>query len=82
MAFWAEVFTLKKGDQLTTSLLSPDGGVLATSTVQLDRSMARRYRFVGRKRPNGGWPAGTYTGRVEIKRGGKTTTREATAIVE
>lgn len=82
LVFWAETFTLKKGDRMTLNFLSPDGGLLATSEVTLDRPMARRYRFVGRKQPKGGWPVGTYTGRIEIIRGTSTISREATAIVE
>lgn len=82
MVFWSEVFTLQKGDIMKLALRGPDGQIVSESSTSLDRPMARRYGFVGKKQPSGGWPKGTYTGQVEVIRDGISTTRTSTATVE
>lgn len=82
LVFWSEVYTLRKGDVINMELRAPNGQIVSKSNITLDRPMARRYGFVGKKRPGGGWPTGTYTGRIEIVRGNTPTVLEATANVE
>lgn len=82
LVFWAESYTLKKGDTIMLSLIGPDGKTVSQSKAVLDRAQARRYGFVGKKQPQGGWPAGVYTGRIEILRNGVLTSLDATTTVE
>lgn len=82
LVFWADIYTLQKADVITLTLIGPNGKTIGESRTELDRPKARRYGFVGKKRPPGGWPLGTYTGRVEIMRGDTPTSLNATAIVE
>lgn len=82
LVFWAEAYTLQKGDIMSLTLIGPDGMTINESRTELDRPQARRYGFVGKKRPPGGWPVGTYTGRIEIMRGTIPAVREVTATVE
>lgn len=82
MVFWSEVFTLKKGDVMNMTLRGPNDQVVSESSTTLDRPMARRYGFVGKKRPSGGWAKGIYTGHVEVIRDGKSATTKSTATVE
>lgn len=82
LVFWADSYTLQKGDVITMRLISPDQNVIGQSKTEVDRTQARRYGFVGKKRPPGGWPVGIYTGRIEIQRGDGLTSLDATANVE
>jgi len=90
LVFWSEVYTLKKGDVIRMRLLGPDGAVINQSKTIVERPMARRFGFVGKKRPKDGWPVGTYTGRVDIMQKDRSNIaqkdrlikQEATAIVE
>lgn len=82
LVFWSESYTLNKNDVIDMRLIAPNGQVVSESRTKLDRPMARRFGFVGRKKPKGGWPVGIYTGRVEILHNNRTITQEATAIIK
>ncbi len=82
LVFWSESYTLNKDDVIEMRLIGPTGNVVSESRTEVDRPMARRFGFVGRKQPKGGWPIGTYIGRVNILHGNKTITQEATAIIK
>jgi len=82
LVFWSESYTLNKGDIVKMRLTAPNGQIVSESRTEVDRPMARRFGFVGRKQPKGGWPVGTYTGHVNILHGDKTITQEATAIIK
>lgn len=66
---WAFVFGTRAGDVLKLSVAGPRGSVLSED-ITLDRRQALAFRAVGRRRPEGGWPAGPYTARAEMVRGG------------
>lgn len=82
LVFWAEAYTLQKGDVMSLTVIGPDGKTINESRTELDRPQARRYGFVGKKRPPDGWPLGAYTGRIKILRGTVPAVREVTVIVE
>lgn len=69
LAFWVEAFGIHAGDREILELVGPDGRVLAESRAPMAKSLARRFAFVGRKRPAAGWPAGDYRGRYKLLRG-------------
>jgi hypothetical protein len=65
---WA--INLSAGDVISVTLKGPDG-VAAENSVTLDRNKAQYLLFAGKKRPPGGWPAGTYRGSVTVTNGGE-----------
>jgi len=75
---WA--INLRKGDRITISLLGVDGSELSEKSAALDRNKAQYMLFTGKKRPPGGWPAGSYKATVDIMRNGKSAIRQTEAI--
>lgn len=71
LIFWARSFGQREGDELEIALIGPDGEALARSSETLDRAQAIVFRFVGKRRPEAGWPAGRYEGHVAIRRDGR-----------
>jgi hypothetical protein len=65
---WA--INLSAGDVISVTLQGP-GGVAAENSVTLDRNKAQYLLFAGKKRPKGGWPAGSYSGGVTVMNGGE-----------
>lgn len=65
---WGWAINLKEGDRIETRLLGPQGEV-ARNLITLDRNKAQLLRFVGKKRPRGGWPAGSYRASFKVMRG-------------
>src|SRR5262249_27361339 len=59
LAFWVKVAGLRAGDRAVLDLYAPGGKVIAHNELPIDRPGADMVPFVGRKRPEGGWPAGT-----------------------
>lgn len=74
---------LQKDDAITLTLSGADGTVLAANTETLDRNKAQYMRFVGKKRPQGGWPTGIYKATVEVTRkGAMVINRTGTLIID
>ena len=72
LTFWARVMGPQTGDRQTLQLRGPSGRVIAEDTARLPRDQARRFGYVGRRRPDGGWPAGCYVGSYTLIRDGRT----------
>lgn len=68
LVFWTSLFGGQGGDTLHSRLIGPDGTVVAESRLVLDRSKAQYFSFTGRKRPDDGWPEGTYRGEYKLYR--------------
>ena len=68
LVVWAHVFGARAGDRLRLTLAGPAGPVF-DEDIALEKTQARLYRAVGRKRPAGGWPAGDYAADVQFTRG-------------
>lgn len=62
LVFWATAWGAEGGDVLELELRGPDGALVAESEDVQERDQARIFRFAGRRRPDGGWRPGTYTG--------------------
>ncbi|MBY8974436.1 M23 family metallopeptidase [Rhodobacteraceae bacterium NNCM2] len=71
MVAWGHYFGVEKDDVLVTSLIGPDGAVIVTDSHVMAKNRASQYRAIGRRIREGGWTPGTYTGRSELRRGGK-----------
>mgnify|MGYP003571167613 CR=1 FL=1 len=82
LVFWAEAFSLEKGDRIHIMLTAPGGGLVAENRVTLDRPLAKGHWYAGRKKRGAAWATGSYTGRIAITRGGETVERSAVATVE
>lgn len=67
LVFWVDSLGVRRGDRLTLRLTGPQG-VVAEKVVEIDRTQARRWAFIGRKRGAAPWPPGTYRGEAEIFR--------------
>ncbi len=67
---WGWAINLEKGDEVVVVLTGPDG-VLQRNHVQIDRHKAQYMLFAGKRRPEGGWPAGHYVARFAVLRDGK-----------
>ncbi len=68
LAFWAAAWGLQAGDRERIRLLAPDGAVLAETSAILPGTRAEWFRYVGRRRPEGGWPPGPYRGDYLVER--------------
>ena len=68
MIAWAVGWGVREGDIWTLRLTDPAGTVLAEKTDTIAKHRPRWYRYLGRKRPAGGWPSGTYQASIEIVR--------------
>jgi len=71
LVFWADVMGVLAGDEMRVVIDGPGGTVFDQRTPVKDSRVAW-FSFAGRKRPPGGWPAGTYTGRFTLTRAGGT----------
>ncbi len=77
LLWWVEIFGLKAGDVITTRLTGPGGGTVARDRQVMDAPMLQMFRYIGRKRPPGGWPVGGYQGTVWVTRDGAEVARLA-----
>ena len=70
LAAFVRTVGLKAMDVQRLTITAPDGQILATHTDSpLDRDKAQFTKFVGKKRPIGGWPRGTYHARYSVNHG-------------
>ena len=59
----------KPGDVMRLSISGPAGEII-TKNVEIAKQQAQLFRAVGKKRPSGGWPPGSYTAAVTFLRAG------------
>jgi hypothetical protein len=67
LVFWMEALGVRAGDRLRVRLEGPSGTVAENDEV-LTKDQARRWAFVGRKRPGAAWLAGRYRGEATLRR--------------
>lgn len=79
IVLWGFAFGARPGDVVTIRFAGPDGPLFETDDV-LDRKQALFFRAGGLNPPDGGWPAGTYTGEVIHSRDSQPLDRMATTI--
>jgi hypothetical protein len=69
LVFWVEVFGLRQGDREHLRLVAPDGSEVAKFAGEpVPRHRAVQFRFVGKQRRGGDWPAGRYLGEYVLLR--------------
>ncbi|KAF0187408.1 MAG: M23 family metallopeptidase [Hyphomonadaceae bacterium] len=70
MVAWVIIMGVRRGDDTTLRLLTPDGAILAENRTPHTRDQAQYALFAGKRRPGAVWPAGTYRAEVAVRRGG------------
>ncbi len=81
LIFWVEIFGIQPEDEITLVIADPGGGVIAEKTSIIPRYKAVFFQYIGKKRrPQGPWAQGTYTGRAILKRKGETVLNEVRLI--
>jgi hypothetical protein len=69
--YYLRAVNTKAGDRVSLRLEGPAGVLVETTLDPFDRPKAVIRPFVGKKRRNAEWPAGTYVGNAKIIRDGK-----------
>jgi murein DD-endopeptidase MepM/ murein hydrolase activator NlpD len=80
LVLWADVFGAEAGDVQSFGIAGPDGSLILDEESVLDTSNVSWFAFSGRRRPAGGWGAGTYVGSYELARNGVTIISERVEI--
>ncbi len=81
LIYHARIFGLRNGDIQELVIDAPDGTELVRAEKTHDGgSKAQFMQFVGKKRPDGGWPTGIYEGRYQLIRGGRILLRDSLVI--
>ena len=79
---WLLIHGARPGDVARVRIVGPGGEAVIEEDV-LDRAQALAFRYMGRRAPGGGWPAGAYEMTAEHLRGGRMLARaEASGRVE
>jgi Peptidase family M23 len=68
LVLWVEGYWLEPGDRVRFRLLGPDGGPILNQMVEIDQRRQRWFGFIGERRPDARWPAGTYAGEIVLDR--------------
>jgi hypothetical protein len=68
LVFFAEVFAVNPGDVLELRLAGPDGATLAQRRIPISERQARRYAYIGVRRPATVWKPGVYRGEARLNR--------------
>lgn len=82
LIFWTGYFGAKEGDEVTLTILDPDGKVFVDRTITQAKTRARQYYYVGRKSPAAGFKKGTWKGKTTIKRNGTSESETLTRAVD
>ena len=71
LVLWVEGFALRAGDRLDYRITAPDGSAFFSDSRTEAKSQARFFRYVGKRRPEAGWPAGIWRSEVTLSRTGQ-----------
>ncbi|MGH6933271.1 MAG: M23 family metallopeptidase [Dongiaceae bacterium] len=65
LVFWAEIYGVVAGDQITMRITGPSGNIVSKLRRSFQKTQIRRFEYIGK--PGGGtWPSGRYVGEVVI----------------
>lgn len=70
LILWAYAYGGQTDDVLRLEITGPNGAKLVSGGEPLASNKAQFYRYIGKRTPDGGWPAGTYRGVVSLTRDG------------
>ncbi len=80
LLFWANVVDIRKGDRQEITISRPDGSLLAQNSQTIEQSKVNWLSYVGKKRPQGGWPRGIYTAVYSLEREAETVVRQEAEV--
>ncbi|MEW6541995.1 MAG: M23 family metallopeptidase [Nitrospirota bacterium] len=83
LVLWVDLFGVQAGDRLRFRITGPDGKAVLEEEEQIEKTQARRFVYVGKRRKDKSWTTGAYTGLVTLTRAaeGKELSREVTRTV-
>ena len=70
LVFWANVVGIREGDIQEVTIRTPDGTLLVNNRQKIEKSKVNWLSYIGKKRPQGGWPKGIYTAFYFLERDG------------
>ncbi|MEM9583607.1 MAG: M23 family metallopeptidase [Pseudomonadota bacterium] len=79
IVIWAYLFGGQSGDILQFSIVGPDGWSFK-SDIELEKTQAQLFRATGKRKPETGWPAGTYQGQISWLRDGEVYATQAVSL--
>lgn len=71
LILWADVIGAAPGDEQLFTIRSPDGRIVVSTRTTIATGGLTWFAVAGRRPPPGGWPAGRYGGRFELRRAGR-----------
>lgn len=80
LVFFGRAANVSAGDRQRLTLTGPGGLRLTDTSEPGERARAQVMRYLGRRTPPGGWPAGTYSGIYEILRGDRVVARREVSL--
>ena len=81
LVFYARFINLRTGDQIKINVTGPGGFIVDETSKPLDRNKATWVSYGGKKLTKPAWPAGPYTGKAALLRGGKVVTEIGSEFV-
>lgn len=73
LVFWVELFGIRKGDEVRSQVLDPEGKVVVDYSQVLEQNKAVYFQMVGKRRNEALWKSGTYTAHLTVRRKTNTT---------
>lgn len=65
---WADIFGLRKGDNLIFEIFAPDGARILASKVVIQRTQIRKFFSARKRKTQDLWPLGAYSGEIRLVR--------------
>jgi murein DD-endopeptidase MepM/ murein hydrolase activator NlpD len=68
LVLWVDIFGVVQGDRILFTISGPEGNSIIEQDQTIEKTQARRYMYVGKRRTVRVWPAGTYIGKITLTR--------------
>lgn len=81
LVYYVEAFGLRRGDRERFEISGPDGRPVTSRELVVDRDLAARFAYVGRRSATGRWPAGAYAARYAVEREGRVVAEDRRELV-
>lgn len=65
---WADLVHVKKNDSLEFHILGPDEKLFLDNKIKINKANVKKYLYIGKKRPAGGFMKGFYKGVIKFTR--------------
>lgn len=71
LTLWVDGYWFEQGDKVAFKLEGPGRNVVIDRTLEVGQRRQRWFSFASAPRPFGGWPEGTYQGKIRVQRAGR-----------